>query len=71
MFAPFNCLEQKENGLKTTQYSGFQPIFFWPARRDLNPQSSESESDALSNYATGGNNNNIISQRYVFFKQKI
>ena len=26
----------------------------WPARRDLNPQSSESESDALSNYATGG-----------------
>ena len=26
----------------------------WPARRDSNPQSSESESDALSGYATGG-----------------
>ncbi len=26
----------------------------WPAGRDLNPRSSESESDALSSYATGG-----------------
>ena len=26
----------------------------WPARRDLNPRSSESESAALSSCATGG-----------------
>ena len=29
-------------------------VFLWPARRDLNPRSSESESAALSNCATGG-----------------
>ena len=29
--------------------------FFWPARRDSNPRSSESESAALSSCATSGN----------------
>ena len=29
-------------------------LFFWPARRDLNPQPLESESTAISNFATGG-----------------
>ena len=44
-------------------------FFLWPARRDLNSQSSESESDALSNYATGGFfNNGIITQRGRYFK---
>ncbi len=28
--------------------------FFWPARRDLNPRPSESESAAISSFATGG-----------------
>lgn len=30
------------------------PAALWPAGRDSNPRSSESESDALSGYATGG-----------------
>ena len=30
------------------------PTYFWPARRDSNPRSSESESAALSSCATGG-----------------
>ena len=30
-------------------------VFVWPARRDSNPRSSESESAALSSCATGGN----------------
>ena len=30
--------------------------YFWPARRDSNPRSSESESAALSSCATGGYN---------------
>ncbi len=29
-------------------------LLFWPARRDLNPRSLESESNAISNFATGG-----------------
>ena len=33
---------------------------FWPARRDLNPQSPESESVALSSCATGGNLHNAL-----------
>ena len=32
----------------------FNGVFIWPARRDLNPRSSESESAALSSCATGG-----------------
>ena len=30
-------------------------LIFWPARRDLNPRPSESESAAISSFATGGN----------------
>ena len=35
--------------------SSSKAAFVWPARRDLNPRSSESESAALSNCATGRN----------------
>ena len=35
--------------------SGRQRLFlFWPARRDSNPRPSESESAAISSFATGG-----------------
>lgn len=46
---------QKRKELKTAVLHGFQTFFLWPARRGSNSQSSESESDALSNYATCGN----------------
>lgn len=39
---------------------------FWPARRGSNSQSSESESDALSNYATGGDFFNLIKGEDFF-----
>ena len=31
-----------------------ESCFFWPARRDSNPRPSESESAAISSFATGG-----------------
>ena len=37
--------------------------FCWPARRDSNPRSSESESAALSNCATSGTAKCIIAQQ--------
>ena len=41
--------------IKQEQYLAIPPLFYWPARRDLNPRSSESESAALSSCATSGN----------------
>ncbi len=43
----------------------------WPARRDLNPQSSESESDALSNYATGGFITSVLYHSDTFSSRRI
>ena len=40
-------------------------IFFWPARRDSNPRSSESESAALSGCATSGYIRNRRSNQYT------
>ena len=40
---------------KKQPLSGRQRLFlFWPARRDSNPRPSESESAAISSFATGG-----------------
>ena len=39
-----------------------QALFSWPARRDSNPRPSESESAAISSFATGGCAN-IIAQK--------
>ncbi len=41
-------------------------FFLWPARRDLNPRSSESESAALSNCATGGYILYLLNAIYYF-----
>ena len=54
-FASQNCVgvlrppDQKKTGCR---FCGI--LFFWSARRDLNPQPLESESTAISNFATGG-----------------
>ena len=41
----------------------FALVGFWPARRDLNPQSPESESVALSSCATGRNLHNALPKK--------
>ncbi len=35
-------------------FHGFVEVLYWPARRDSNPRPSESESAAISSFATGG-----------------
>ena len=42
----------------------------WPAGRDSNPRSPESESGALSGYATGGNICNYYITKNYFFNTK-
>ncbi len=49
--APFESLRMQLYQRKKQSKDCF---FLWPARRDSNPRSSESESAALSNCATGG-----------------
>ena len=44
-----------------------QAPFAWPARRDSNPRPPESESDALSNCATGGFFNFFRKKYYAVF----
>ena len=45
----FCALRTKKTGCRKSDI-----LFFWSARRDLNPQPLESESTAISNFATGG-----------------
>lgn len=45
----FCALRTKKTGCRESDI-----LFFWSARRDLNPQPLESESTAISNFATGG-----------------
>lgn len=45
-------------------------FLIWPAGRDSNPRSPESESGALSGYATGGNICNYYITKNYFFNTK-
>ncbi len=45
-------------------------FLIWPAGRDSNPRSPESESGALSGYATGGNIFNYYITKNYFFNTK-
>lgn len=56
---PFGLVEQKN---KAAFYDA--TLSLWPARRDSNPRSSESESAALSSCATGGCKGMIIHPRF-------
>lgn len=59
---PFGLVEQKN---KAAFYDA--TLSLWPARRDSNPRSSESESAALSSCATGGYSERFLPFRYKQF----
>ena len=58
----------KPKGLFSEKPQRLSSLRLWPARRDLNPRSSESESAALSSCATGGSITEIIPQKAVVRK---
>ena len=51
-----SLLDRKEKSFETER---FQSFFVWYARLDSNQRPSESESDALSNCATGAYTNHL------------
>ena len=50
----FNTKTAKKKPHRKTQNRLNHAVFHWPARRDSNPRPSESESAAISSFATGG-----------------
>ena len=49
----YNTLLLEITNKKQKSHCATRGILFWSARQELNPQSLESESNALSSYATG------------------
>ena len=64
------CRDNDGNRQTDEDYGGVRIGGVWPAQRDSNPRSSESESAALSNCAMGGNQLLIILSNIFYYRKE-
>ena len=65
----FSRGEWKQKSPQSLETQGITGFLTWPARRDSNPRSSESESAAISSFATGGYITILIQISLIFNSQ--